>query len=315
MANAASSVMMVRPACFCFDEETAESNSFQVRDGLSARETQELGAAEFDSAVRALQAAGVSVMVIPDTEEPVKPDAVFPNNWISTHADGTLVTYPMFTASRRRERREDVVHLLKSQFVVSRHIAMEGFEAQDQFLEGTGSMVLDHGNRIAYACLSPRTTASVFREFCKQLGFEPVVFNAVDSQGKPVYHTNVVMAMSDKFAVVCLESVPREDERAMLQDRLTASNKTIVPITWAQTLAFAGNALQLRSSITGQPIFVMSDTARASLTAEQVQTIEQFTSILVVSVKAIERYGGGGIRCMICENFLPPRSLSQLICD
>ncbi|MFN7120000.1 MAG: arginine deiminase-related protein, partial [Saprospiraceae bacterium] len=215
-----SHILMVRPAQFGFNEETAESNAFQKNDGsLTPPQIRRKARAEFDNFVQLLRASGVQVTVVEDTDYPIKTDAVFPNNWVTFHQDGTVITYPMHSEIRRLERREDILENLSKQFKIGRRVHLESAEPQHKFLEGTGSMILDRPNRLVYACISPRTDVALLDEFCKITGFEKVAFTAVDGSGKQIYHTNVMMALGETFVVICLDSVRDEAARAVLMEK------------------------------------------------------------------------------------------------
>ncbi|MDX1909945.1 MAG: arginine deiminase-related protein [Saprospiraceae bacterium] len=299
-------ILMVRPANFAFNEETAANNAFQSRDGkMSAAEMRARAMEEFDGMVAQLREAGVQVIVAEDSAEPVKPDAVFPNNWVTFHQDGTIVTYPMFAPTRRLERSEAIIaNVLNRGFSSTRRLHFESNEARARYLEGTGSIIFDHPHRLAYACLSPRTDAALLDELCAAIGYESVVFHSVDAQGQDVYHTNVMMALGETFVVICLDSVRDATERNMLEERFAATGKEIVAISLAQMNSFAGNMLQVRNTA-GQTILVMSSTAYRSLTPEQIQTLEKHTQLLHAPIETIETYGGGSARCMMAEVFLP----------
>ena len=298
---------MVRPAHFGYNQETAVSNAFQTMDeSLRPEEARRQAVLEFDTFVEKLRSAGVDVIVLEDTDTPVKPDAVFPNNWITFHEDGTVATYPMNAPARRLERREDVLETLGKRFLISQHLRFEHFEEMDMYLEGTGSLILDRPNRIAYACLSPRTDEHLLDDFCNKMGYEKLAFIAVDGNGQEVYHTNVMMALGDAFVVVCLESVRAKGERERLLNKFAATKKEIIEISLDQMMAFAGNMLQVRSR-DGKPLLVMSEQAYKSLRPEQVQQIEKHAEILYSPLYVIEKYGGGSARCMMAEVFLPEK--------
>lgn len=300
-------ILMVRPAHFGYNEETAENNAFQVNDkSLSKAEIQAKAREEFDEFVDRLRQAGVRVLIVEDRDNPYTPDAVFPNNWITMHADGTVVTYPMFAPRRRQERREDVLEGLQRQFVIHRHIPMEGSEAREAFLEGTGSMILDRPNRLVYACLSDRTDEALLHEFGRELGYEVVAFTAVDSEGTPIYHTNVMMALGETLVVIALDTVRDAAERARLLDLFQETNKEVVAISMEQMLSFAGNMLQVKSQ-EGKRLLVMSEQAYQSLTPEQLTQIKRHTEVLYSPLYTIETYGGGSARCMMAEVFLPEK--------
>jgi hypothetical protein len=296
---------MIRPANFGFNPETAASNAFQKPIEKDAQTISQTAIREFDAAVENLRASGVSVIVCNDSLSSVKTDAVFPNNWISFHADGTLVLYPMLSANRRLERRADIIDSLKHKFKITDIIDLTNHERENRFLEGTGSVVFDHANKLAYAALSPRTDLSVLLTLCKHLAYEPVVFRACDENGVEIYHTNVMMCVGEQFAVVCLESITNGDERAGVIDQLRSSGHEIVDITFAQMNAFAGNMLELRSN-DGQNLLVLSQTAFESLTATQKNELTKYCEFVPVDIPTIETVGGGSARCMIAEIFLPP---------
>lgn len=298
-------LLMVRPARFGFNAETAANNAFQTNDqSRTPAEIQRDAVQEFDAFVATLREAGVRVIVAQDNEEPLKPDAVFPNNWVSFHHDGAVITYPMFSPLRRRERREEVVAqaIKDAGFDNSNRVHLEKYEAEDRYLEGTGSMILDHDYRIVYACISRRTDEALLAEFASVIGYEPVAFRSVDERGQDVYHTNVMMALGETFVVICLDSVPDEAERAMLTAKFAVTDKEIISISLAQMNAFAGNMLQVRNT-TGDTFLVMSEQAYKSLTADQIARIGAHTRILHSPLYTIETYGGGSARCMLAEIF------------
>ncbi len=300
-----SCIMMIRPANFGFNQETAESNAFQSSiTALTTQQIKQKAQAEFDSFVNKLRGKGVEVIVVEDTDEPIRPDAVFPNNWITFHHNGTIITYPMYAPNRRNERREDVVEMMKDKFDVKRIVRFEDYEDSNQFLEGTGSMILDRPNRLVYACLSPRTDGKLLDEFCQWANYKKVEFHSVDSDGKDIYHTNVMMALGDSFAVICLESIKDNHERKNVIQQLQDTQKEIIDISFQQVLAFAGNMLQVQST-SGNTYLVMSQQAFDSLNEHQVQQIEKHTEILSVDISTIEKFGGGSARCMMAEVFLP----------
>lgn len=301
-----SNILMVRPANFAFNEETAANNAFQVRDdSMNAVEMRQNALHEFDEFVTKLRDAGVNVIVAEDSHDPAKPDAVFPNNWVTFHQEGLIVTYPMFAPTRRQERREEVVEeILQQGFSSQKRIHLEGNEANSRYLEGTGSIIFDHQNRLAYACLSPRTDAGLLDELCQKIGYQKIVFHAVDAMEQDIYHTNVMMALGESFVVICLGSVRDAAERRMLEEKFRETNKEIVDISLEQMSAFAGNMLQVRNT-SGDTILVMSEQAYRSLTPAQIRTLEGHTKLLFSPIETIETYGGGSARCMMAEVFLP----------
>lgn len=298
-------VFMVRPAAFGFNPQTAESNAFQQAETqLSKEAIQQKAIAEFDNMVELLRQTGVTVVVIQDTETPVKTDAVFPNNWITFHANGQLITYPMMAPIRRLERRADVIADMKNRFGFTSHLTLEEYEEQEWMLEGTGSLILDRVHRIAYACLSPRTHPDLLAIWCNHTGYTAEVFTALDEKGQAIYHTNVMMALGADFVVICLEAIADMKEREQIKRRFEATQKRIIPISFEQMNAFAGNMLHLHTS-QGAPLLVMSKTAYDSLDAVQINTLQQHTKLLVCPIPTIEYFGGGSARCMMAEVFVP----------
>ena len=312
MNQSTSSVFMVRPHSFRKNEETATNNHYQ-RDiaQASPEEIIERAQEEFDGLVDQLKAAGIEVVVFDEAEPHETPDALFPNNWISTHADGTVALYPMFAPNRRTERREDVPLVLEHQFGfdVRQIIDFTEFESHNKFLEGTGSIVLDRINRKAYAALSDRTDARALEHFCDQLDFEPVAFQAfqtVDNQRLPIYHTNVMMSIGSGYAVVCLDCIDSDDERKQVVDAIAQDGLELIAITEEQVNQFAGNMLEL----TGDegPVLVMSASAYQSLVPGQIEKLQQHTTLLHAPLPTIETCGGGSARCMIAEIHLPKQN-------
>jgi len=296
-------VLMVRPAHFGFNQETADSNAFQLNDPrMDADQIQRAAIAEFDRFSKGLGDLGVRVVVASDTALPIKPDAVFPNNWVSFQPGGVLITFPMFSPLRRLERREEVIEAVSSVFKVKHRIHLEQWEAAGQFLEGTGSLILDHIHKLAYACISPRTDAELMTAYGEITGYRPVVFRAEDSGGKAIYHTNVMMALGETFVVICLDAVPDVKERQMLEVLFHETQKEIIGISLSQMEAFAGNMLQVRNTA-GTTFMVMSEQAFKSLHGGQVEAIERHTRIFNTPLYTIERYGGGSARCMMAEVF------------
>ncbi|MFO7305913.1 MAG: arginine deiminase-related protein [Gammaproteobacteria bacterium] len=301
-------VLMIRPVRFVGNPQTSASNKFQRRVAISDEDAQRLAQAEFDGLVEALMDAGVRVHVFEDTVEPHTPDSLFPNNWVSFHADGTVVLYPMLAPNRRAERRMDVLETLSARhgFRITRVVDLTPYERSGKYLEGTGSMVLDRSGRIAYACLSPRTDLDVLRDFAQQLDYEIVAFEAFDAGGFPIYHTNVLMCIGTRFAAVCSSAI-RPDQRDGVLESLLASGRTIVDLTFDQLDGFAGNMLELHTA-QGQPIIAMSSRARDSLSLTQVAALEQGQGRIVTSpVPTIETLGGGSVRCMLAEIHLPSK--------
>lgn len=297
--------MMVRPANFGFNADTAQNNAFQVKDDvLSAQEIHAKALAEFDLMVTKIRQLGVEVFVFQDTDEPIKPDAIFPNNWISFHHYGRVVTYPMWSRVRRKERREDIIQALKKSFYIGEHVHLELKEDVEQYLEGTGSMVFDRKMGVAYACLSPRTHPDLFYTFCDQMGYSPMLVEATDLNGQLIYHTNVMMAIGENTCVVCLDSIAGHKDRTNFLRSLERGGLEVIEISMAQMQSFAGNMLQLRS-MTGLKYMIMSEQAYLSLDSNQIRALEQDASCFYCPIYTIEKAGGGSVRCMMTEIFLP----------
>ena len=297
-----SHILMIRPVNFGYNAETAVNNAFQVA-GMDA-EAQKKALREFDDFVSVLRSNGVDVTVVQDTPEPHTPDSIFPNNWISFHNDGTVIFYPMYATNRRLERKQHVIDTVRSLFEIKSQIDLSSYESKNIFLEGTGSIVLDRDNKIAYACLSPRTDKKVLEDFCKQTGFKPVSFRAVDSKGREIYHTNVMMCVADRYVVICLESIDDKTERENVTTAITGSGKEIIEISFDQMNHFAGNMLQVEN-VSGQKLLVMSSQAFRSLTKQQVDKLSSYNNIIHSPLVTIETNGGGSARCMMAEVHLP----------
>jgi hypothetical protein len=306
--QSAAAVLMVRPACFGFNPQTAASNAFQRPPETAAQtEIGMLALREFDLLAARLQDAGVEVVVAPDTAAPLKPDAIFPNNWVSFHRDGTVVLYPMLAANRRLERRDEILELVTrgGGYLATRTVDLTHREAQGKFLEGTGSLVLDRPQRIAYASLSPRTDLDLLGEFAQLLDYELVTFEAFDAPGAPVYHTNVLLAVGSGFAVVCGEAITEPLHRKAVGEKLRATGHEVIDISRAQMHRFAGNLLELAPP--GGPVIALSQNAWDSFEPAQRRRLESHGSVIAVEVPVIERAGGGGVRCMLAEIHLPRR--------
>ena len=297
---------MVRPVRFESNPQTAASNRFQEPIDASAAEQQRAARAEFDSLVAALRDNGIEVLVYEDKPEPHTPDSIFPNNWVSFHADGRVVLYPMEAPNRRLERRPDIIGRLVDEhgFLVSEVIDLSGHEADGQFLEGTGSMVLDRGGHVAYACLSSRTHLAALGDFAQRMDYDVVSFDAVDRGGVPIYHTNVLMSVGEKLALVCDAAIPREDQRVAVLQRLRDSGRDVISLDYGQLEAFAGNMLELRTA-DGERLVAMSRQAFDSLDDEQRQALRDNGRILAVAIDNIEASAGGSVRCMLAEVHLP----------
>jgi len=299
-----TTLLMIRPVAFGYNEQTAESNAFQTKDA-SQQAVQELALQEFDSFVKILRDNGVNVVVIEDSITSHTPDSIFPNNWISFHETGDIFLYPMQAENRRLERREDVISTLEDTFKVRHVIDLSRFEKQGKYLEGTGSMVFDRENKVAYACLSPRTDKDVLERFCEESFYTAVTFQAVDQNGQAIYHTNVMMCIAHKYAVICLDSIADNMERLMVISSLELSGKSIVNITHDQMNHFAGNMLEVFNA-QGESLLVMSGSAFSSLDEKQISTLEKYSRIIHSDIPVIERNGGGSVRCMMAEVALSP---------
>jgi hypothetical protein len=304
LQQCAGAVCMVRPAAFGFNAETAASNRFQ--SGATADPARDAAAAqqEFDGMAGRLREAGVRVLVVEDTPFPPKPDAVFPNNWVSFHADGTVVLYPMQSPSRRRERRRELIDAVAAQlgFVERRRVDLTGHESEGRFLEGTGSLVLDHGERIAYACRSPRTDEALVRDWCRELDYEPVIFDAATADGTPVYHTNVLLWIGEAALGVGADWIAPEDRERVLS-KLGTAGRDVISLPDAALQSFAGNMLEVRCADgdAGRAL-VLSATAEAALDELTRERLAAATDRLIVAdVTTIERRGGGSVRCMLTE--------------
>jgi len=306
MSQAPSSIFLVRPAAFGYNPETAASNAFQQPAGAEQAEIGQRAIDEFNRMVDLLHAHDINAVVFDDTVLPPKPDAQFPNNWISLHPDGTVVLYPLMAPNRRSERRADIVDWLRANFKVTSVLDFTQEEAGNRFLEGTGSLVFDYVNKIAFACRSPRTNEQLVREVCAKLGFTPVVFDAYDEQGFPVYHTNVVMCVGSKFAVVCLDAIQREEDQERILDRLNSTGHKVVAISYQQMKAFAGNMIEV-SSRNNEPHVLLSENSYHALLPGQLNAISGFAELIPIAIPTIEKYGGGSVRCMVAGNFLPLR--------
>ncbi len=304
MMKKGSTILMVRPRAFGFNAETAENNFFQSNPSDQSTESiQQKALTEFDAMVFVLQKNGIEVMLIEDTNEPVKPDAIFPNNWFCSLENGTICVFPMYAKNRREEKRDDIINLLTEKYTVTDFQDWSEFEAEGRFLEGTGSMMIDQENNIIYACLSERTDASVLEKFASRNGYNAMSFTATDKEGRKIYHTNVMMCLAEKFSILCEEAIEDETEKIALKQLLLTTGKKIISISREQVAAFAGNMLELYNR-NGESILVMSKTAFDSLNADQILEIEKFSKPLPISVPTIEQVEGGSVRCMIAEIFL-----------
>jgi len=299
-----NSVVMIRPSRFYPNPETAADNSFQREaSGENVATMSKTAQDEFDRAVETLGTAGVSVHVFEDTVAPDKPDAVFPNNWFSTHHDGRVALYPMFSPARRRERRTDIFDELRRSFRISEVIDYSKYEEQGQCLEGTGSLVLDHAQKIAYVSLSQRAHLEPLERFCTDFGYEAVNFTSLGEDGRPIYHTNVIMCVGSEFALLALEMIPEAKERERVRDRLASTGKEIIELTRKQIGEFTGNAIELHGD--AGKLLVMSSRGVAALDAAQRKLIQRYARLVPLSLPTIE-LAGGSARCMIATIHLPP---------
>ena len=294
-------ILMVRPYQFYFNQQTASNNFFQ--SNINIENANELAIAEFDAMVEKLRTHQIKVNVVQDTKDPSTPDSIFPNNWISTHTNGTLCLYPMFAQNRRAERKSTVIDFLQSNYKIENTLDLTDLEKEGKFLEGTGSMVLDHKNKIAYGCLSERLDKNTFNEWCDKMQFKAIAFKAVDDKAQPIYHTNVMMCMGDQFVVICLESIPNEQEKQMVLESFKKSNKEVIEISQDQLNHFAGNMLQVFDT-NEKPHLIMSEQAHTSLDPAQVKSLVKYNPILPISIPTIEALGGGSTRCMMAEIYL-----------
>jgi len=297
-----SHILMIRPVDFKFNEQTAGDNKFQVAS--EQENVQQQALAEFDGFVNILRENGVDVTVISDTLNPATPDSIFPNNWVSFHEDGAVFLYPMYSPNRREERRKDIIDYLGKTFEVSHLTDLSFFEQQNLFLEGTGSMVLDRTNKIAYACLSVRTDKEVLDNFAMLSGYKVIAFQAVDEHGFPIYHTNVMMCIGEKFAVVCLNSIKYTEDKIAVLENFKATQKTVIDISFEQMNHFAGNMLEVKNK-EGNSLLVMSEQALKALHGTQITALSGFSKIVTAPLYTIEQNGGGSARCMLAEVHLP----------
>ena len=299
----APTILMIRPAAFGFNAETAANNFFQENPGIPAADLQKKALEEFNRMAELLQKNEIDLLLIEDSREPPKPDAIFPNNWLSSTPDGKLFVFPMYAPSRRAEKREDIIDRLSADFVVKDLQDWSEFEVEGRFLEGTGSMVMDHRNQLIYAAISERTNLSVLEKFAVTNGYQAIVFLATDTAGRPVYHTNVLMSLGEKFAVLCEEAIEEEWELIAVRQLLESTNHAIIPISREQMQRFAGNMLEVKNR-KGEPILVLSQSAFDSLRKEQKAMLEAYARLLPIPVPTIEAVEGGSVRCMMAEIFL-----------
>ncbi len=299
-----SHLLMVRPAAFGFNPETAETNVFQKQPADFSEQIHQKALAEFDYMVELLQKEDLNVLVVEDTPEPYKPDAIFPNNWITTHAEGTVVLYPMQAPNRRAERRQDIIDMLKTKFKIHNILNMSHYENRQRFLEATGSMVLEHDHKVAFASLSSRTHSEVLDRFCSLMGYQNISFQAVDEFGQPIYHTNVLMTLGDKFVIACIEAIQDEIDQEDLLTSFRKMQKELIKISYEQMKNFVANAIEV-SNNKGERLLILSQRAYQSLEDSQRKRLESYVRLIPCPLNTIETYGGGSARCMIAEIFLP----------
>ena len=303
-----NTILMIRPVAFRMNEQTAVNNYFQEDISVANAEINAKAQKEFDQFVDTLRNHGINVIVVDDNKENDTPDSIFPNNWVSFHDSGTVVVYPMFAENRRKERRKDIFDILESHgFRINDIMDYTSAEEEGVFLEGTGSILKDRVNQKAYCALSERAHEKLFIEFCEDFHCFPVIFTAnqtVDGVRKPIYHTNVMMAMAETFAVICLDTIDDKKERKNVVEHLKKDGKEIISITEAQMHAFAGNMLQVIGA-NDQRFMVMSSQAYNSLRNDQIEAIQKHCQIIHSPLDTIETCGGGSARCMMAEVFLP----------
>lgn len=298
-------VLMIRPRHFNFNPETDRSNAFQHKADFSSEElllSKVLH--EFDAMVKGLREAGIEVLVIEDTEAPAKYDAVFPNNWITCHKDGSIILYPMMSENRRMERREDIVQILMETYKFSKLYDFSFFEKENKFLEGTGSMILDRKEKMVYAAVSPRTNLHVLDKFCVLKDYQSLFFHSYDKDGQLIYHTNVMMSLGEAYALICLESIKDYEERIHVKTVLEKSKKEIIKLTLNQVYNFSGNCLQLKNRFE-ERLIVFSKTAYDALLPDQKDKLLAHGNPLIFDISTIEFIGGGSVRCMMTELFIP----------
>ena len=309
MSQATNSILMIRPANFGYNEETAKDNHYQNKDSIF-KDANERAQREFDDMVLNLRQNGISVHVFQDDENEYTPDSIFPNNWISFHKNGDVGLYPMYAENRRLERRPEILEFLENKgFAISNIIDYSGAEAENKFLEGTGSMILDRENRLAYCSISNRSNEDLFIEFCEDFEFTPVIFNSFQTVGKkrlPIYHTNVMMCIATDYAIVCLDSIDDKKQRKNVSNFINDSGKKLIEISENQVESFAGNMLELTND-NGNSVLVMSKSAVGSLNENQKNTIRKYSRIISCDLNTIEVCGGGSARCMMAEIFLPKK--------
>jgi hypothetical protein len=301
-----SAVLMVRPKSFGFNSQTSDTNAFQLNVMHDPEGIRLKAIAEFDTMVDLLRSNDIEVLVIEDTAQPEKPDAIFPNNWISFHHDGTVVLYPMRAENRRMERMNPVLGAIERDYSVSRTVDLTSYETENRFLEGTGSVVFDYVNKVAYASRSSRTDEHVLKELTEKLGFKSIVFDAVDEQGQPVYHTNVLLCIGTDFALICLDAIQQDDDQERLLESFSNSGHQVIAISFEQLRLFAGNMMEVKSK-SGESFVLLSQKAFHALLPGQLDVLSRFVEPIPVNIPTIELYGGGSVRCMVAGIFNPER--------
>jgi len=309
MGQATNSILMIRPINFGYNQETANDNHYQIKNSI-IKNSNESAQNEFDNMVKNLKQNGISVHVFQDDENDYTPDSIFPNNWISFHENGDVGLYPMYAKNRRLERRPEVLKFLEEEgFGIENIVDYSGAESENKFLEGTGSMILDRENRVAYCSISNRSNEDLFIEFCEDFEFTPVLFNSFQSVGNdrlPIYHTNVMMCVATDYVIICLDSIDDNKQRKNVSDFINDSGKKLIEISENQVESFAGNMLELVND-KGESVLVMSKSAEDSLNKNQKNTITNHSLIVSCDINTIEVCGGGSARCMMAEIFLPKK--------
>jgi hypothetical protein len=307
MNQVAEKILMVRPAAFGFNTETAANNFFQNKTDLTQEQLQQKAVQEFDVMVKGLRNEGIEVLVVEDTATPQKPDAIFPNNWFNTTGEGVLNIFPMFAQNRRGEKRDDILQQLANNFIIDQVYDWTEYEAEAKYLEGTGSVIIDHRNKFVYACISPRTHPAVIEKFAAANRYKAITFTAVDNEGREIYHTNVMMCIGEGFALFCPKAISDDTERIAVAQLLETTGHENIFITQDQMKSFAGNVLHLKNK-KGELFIAMSETAFNALTQEQIEKLQQYGKLLPFNVSTIERVNGGSVRCMMAEIFLQPKN-------
>lgn len=299
-------MLMVRPKSFGFNPQTADTNTFQHIDAVDYETIRESARVEFDKMVDLLRSNDIEVLVVADTAYPEKPDAIFPNNWISFHHDGSVVLYPMLAENRRTERTNPVLDTVRKNYSIGKVIDLTSYENQGKFLEGTGSVVFDYVNKIAYASRSSRMDEDVLNDISERLGFKSVVFDAVDEKGQAIYHTNVLMCIGTDFVIICLDAIQKEDDQETLLESFSNTGHKVIAISFEQLKLFAGNMMEVKSK-SGESFVLLSQNAFHALLSGQLDALSRFVEPIPITIPTIETYGGGSVRCMVAAIFTPER--------